>query len=193
MAKTVQIKLRELSKHDIPELNRWRNDPAVTEQLGANFHYIDQSIDENWFADYQKSRHQHVRLSIINAETDEYIGNVNLTNIHPINRCAEFSIVIGNPNYWGKGIGTQAGIKMLEHAFQNLNLHRVYLYVLTENQRAIRLYERMGLKSEGISRQAVFKNGRYLDLAVMAILAHEFRDSNMRENQALSLRTKSSV
>jgi RimJ/RimL family protein N-acetyltransferase len=63
---------------------------------------------------------------------------------------------------------------MLRHAFNDLNLHRVFLSVLSSNAAAIRAYEKAGFRREGIAREAAYKRGRYEDLVDMAILAHEF-------------------
>lgn len=73
-----------------------------------------------------------------------------------------------------KGIGTEAAKEMLKHAFYNLNLHKVYLTVLTNNQRAIKLYDRCGFKIEGTLREEVYKNGKFEDMLVMSILKKEF-------------------
>ena len=99
----MSIRLRELRRDDIPLVNQWRNDPRVIEFLGANFLFIGPEIDDRWFDAYVAARDRAVRLTI---ETDgRPIGCVNLTNIHPINRSAEFSIMIGDPDCWSKGFG----------------------------------------------------------------------------------------
>ena len=51
-----------------------------------------------------------------------------------------------------------------------LMLVRVELEVFTDNQRAIRLYERFGFETEGVRRMAAVRQGRYADLQVMARL-----------------------
>jgi RimJ/RimL family protein N-acetyltransferase len=63
---------------------------------------------------------------------------------------------------------------MLRRAFGDLNLHRVYLSVLSSNTAAIRTYEKAGFRREGLAREAAYKRGRYEDLVEMAILSHEF-------------------
>lgn len=164
----MNFRLRALEPVDLPQLNRWRNDPALIETLGANFHYIPEQVDAEWYDHYLKNRQQAHRLSILVDE--EYIGNVNLTGIHPVNRSAEFSIMIGNPAFRGKGIGRQATIHMLQYGFFNLNLNRIWLTVMAENKPAIALYEQCGFQHEGIKRQDVFKSGRFHDMVMMAML-----------------------
>jgi RimJ/RimL family protein N-acetyltransferase len=169
------IRLRELERADLPALNQWRNDPELLDMLGNNFLFIAGAVDEKWYDSYLASRDHNVRLAIVVETSGQYVGNVNLTGIHAVNRSAEFSILIGEKALWGKGVGQEATRLMLAHAFGDRNLHRVYLHVLAGNERALRLYERVGFRREGTLREAVFKNGAYQDLVTMSVLRHEHR------------------
>ncbi len=55
-----------------------------------------------------------------------------------------------------------------------MNLNRVWLYVYEHNERGIRTYEKVGFKREGLLRQETFREGRYWDAIVMAILREEW-------------------
>ena len=57
---------------------------------------------------------------------------------------AELSIVLGEPSSWGQGLGTEAMQLLLAFAFGPLGLHRVWLIVRADNERAIKLFSRMG-------------------------------------------------
>jgi diamine N-acetyltransferase len=167
----MKIQFRELSRADLPTLNMWRNDPSVIQFLGSNFLFIAPEIDAKWYDNYLNNRQNAVRLAIIDSENgDAFIGTVQLTSIHQINRNAEFSIMIGDKNYWSKGVGLIATKTIIEHGFKDLNLHRIYLTVLVDNKRAIRLYEKIGFQHEGILRSCVFKEGVFKDMLAMAIL-----------------------
>lgn len=168
------VTLRSLEKHDLPQLNAWRNDPALMATLGANFMFIPQQVDDAWYDSYLASRDKALRLSILTPD-QRYIGNVNLTSIHPINRSAELSIMIGDPSERGKGYGTQSVKAAVRHGFDDLALNRIYLQVLADNEAAIRTYQRCGFSDEGVKRQEVFKCGAFHDMRCMAILRSEFR------------------
>lgn len=170
-----ELHLREIERNDIPRINRWRNDLELTALLGANFFYIGSEIDERWFDNYLAGRDRAVRLAIVETATDTHIGNVNLTAMHQVNRSAEFSIFIGDKSYWSVGYGPIATLQMLRHGFDDLNLHRIYLTLLQENERAYRMYRRLGFREEGRQRQSVFKNGCYYDVIEMALLQDEFK------------------
>jgi len=168
------IFLREISRNDLPLINQWRNNREVADMLGGPFRFISPERDENWFEDYLRARGTQVRCAIILKDSKEMVGVVYLTGIDLISHSGEFAIMIGNTSYQGKGIGAQATQMMLEHAFLDLDLHRVYLYVLKENERAIKTYEKAGFSREGKLKEAAYKNGEYKDLVVMAILRKEF-------------------
>jgi L-phenylalanine/L-methionine N-acetyltransferase len=70
----------------------------------------------------------------------------------------------------GKGIGAalmRAGIDLADNW---LNLTRLELEVYTDNEAAIRLYEKFGFTHEGVLRQHAFRDGKYVDSAMMARL-----------------------
>ncbi|PQA60073.1 GNAT family N-acetyltransferase [Siphonobacter curvatus] len=167
------IQFREIIIEDVPSINRWRNDPEVMQYLTNQFRYIGLEADRNWFAYYQQHRDQAVRLAIVDDAM--LIGTVQLTQIDRVNQQAEYSIMIGEKNHQSKGIGRLATEEILRHGFNDLNLHRIYLTVLPENDRAIRLYESFGFQQEGLYRKALFKNGQFTDVMGMSLLRNEFQ------------------
>ena len=167
-------RLRELERKDLAEINKWRNDPELISELGAPFRYININVDEKWFDSYMSSRNTAVRCAIV-SEDDVILGLVSLVSIDNLNRSAEFHIMIGSKENQGKGIGTFAVKEMLNHAFNDLNLHRVYLTALETNQRAQHLYEKMGFVTEGKKRASNYKNGKYYDMNMYSILEDEYK------------------
>lgn len=169
--------LRELSRGDIESINRWRNDREIIRTLGSTFRYIAEEIDSAWMDSYLSSRSNCIRLAICEMASKKIVGAVYLLAIDWIARSCEFGIWIGERDFQGRGVGTFATNKALEHAFLDMNLNRVHLTVLENNERAIALYRKIGFSVEGILRQAVFKEGSYLNMVQMAILASEFSRS----------------
>ena len=164
------MRLRELIREDLPALNTWRNDREVVDGLGAAFAFIGPEVDAAWFNAYLQSRDRNVRLAILNDE-DVLVGCCYLLGISWTHRSAEFAIMIGNKESRGRGFGRFATQAMLDHAFQDLQLHRIWLHVNCDNVHARKLYDRVGFQHEGTLRGAVYKHGRYLDVDLMAILA----------------------
>ena len=77
-------------------------------------------------------------------------------------------IVIGiRQNFTGQGIGKQL-FKMLEKWATDHKIHRLELAVMSHNERAINLYQKMGFKTEGIKHDSLLVNGKYVDEYYMA-------------------------
>ena len=173
--------LRELSRRDLNDVTAWRNDAELVNDLGSIFRYIDNEVDIEWFNAYMAGRKNNVRLAICESESRRIIGVTHLLGIDWANRSADFGICIGDRSTHGKGAGEFATRGVLKHAFMDLNLHRVHLTVLADNERAIHLYRKAGFVEEGRLRQVAFKNGDYADMLQMAILSHEYRQAAAQE------------
>jgi RimJ/RimL family protein N-acetyltransferase len=82
-------------------------------------------------------------------------------------------IVIGiRQNFAGQGIGKQL-FETLEKWAVDHELHRLELTVMSHNERAIRLYQKMGFKVEGIKQDSLFVNGQYVDEYYMARILNQ--------------------
>lgn len=168
-------KLRELKKEDLQRINKWRNDKELINCLGAPFRYINLDVDYKWYDDYMQNRNSTLRCTIVEySDEDNILGLVSLTNIDLINRSAHFHIMIGDKDNRGKGIGYFAATEMLKHAFNNINLNRIELEVLESNSQALKLYEKVGFKCEGVKRQSTYKNGEFVNMIMMGVLKSEF-------------------
>lgn len=167
-------RLRELERKDLPIINTWRNNPELISLLGAPYRFINLEVDEKWFDSYMNNRSNTVRCAIVTDTDDAIIGLVTIASINHLNQSGEFHIMIGDRENRGKGAGTFAVTEMLKHAFYNLNLHRIELGALSTNVAAQKLYEKCGFKREGIMREAVYKNGSFVDMFSYAILKNEF-------------------
>lgn len=169
------IFLREICLNDLPIINKWRNDPDLVSNLVAPFRFINFETDKNWFDNYMRNRGENIRCVICLTECpEEIVGSIGLLNIDSVNLKADFYIQIGDAQKRGKGIGSEATIQILRHAFMSCNLNRVQLTVLETNKAALKLYEKCGFKVEGVQKKSVYKNGKYVDLILMAILKEDF-------------------
>ena len=75
-----------------------------------------------------------------------------------------------HPDYWGRGIASRLIEHILELADNWLNLARVELEVFDHNERAVKLYERLGFVREGRRERAAFGSGRHLNELLMGRL-----------------------
>lgn len=171
-----RIRLRASERTDLPLFVKWLNDPEVIQYLSL-FHPLSLAAEEQWFEAMLK-KHPAEQVLVIEMRQGEEswlpLGNCSFMDLDWRNRSAEFGIFIGEKSYWSRGYGSEATRLMLQYGFGTLNLHRIWLRVFANNRRAIRAYEKAGYQQEGIQRQALFQEGRYIDVLVMSILRPEW-------------------
>lgn len=166
------IELRAFEKEDIETYRSWINDHEIARMLDRNLP-VSKIEHERWYADLMQNRNAVVfAVDLIKPMNGhKYIGNVWLWDINWRHHKAEIRIVIGNEDYCGKGLGVHALKIISSYAFKELNLNRIYAYVLRYNTRGIRAFEKSGFLMEGILEKDRFIDGRFNDVMLMAKLA----------------------
>ncbi len=87
-------------------------------------------------------------------------------------------IGIGEPDYRGKGYGTDAMRVLVRYGFQELGLYRIQLGVIGYNTRAVRSYEKVGFVREQVQRAAIYRDGVRSDTYTMGLLRPEWEAAN---------------
>ena len=170
------VVLRMMTEKDTENIVKWRNSPFIME----NFIYRTPLTEEahlNWYYNRVKPG-DVVQFIIVDTETNEDVGSVYLRDIDYLNKKCEYGIFIGEESYLGKGIGSKAAQLVLDYAFEELNLNRVFLRVFAKNIRAIKSYENVGFKYEGTFRDDVIIEGLPYDMVFMAILRDDWKKEN---------------
>lgn len=103
-----------------------------------------------------------------------HIGNISLQAISQINRNAEFAILLGDKRHWGSGVGKLAGMRLLNHGFDKLNLERVHCGTAETNSGMRKLAMAMGMREEGRRRAHLWLDGGWVDVIEFGILRVEF-------------------
>lgn len=167
------IKLRELNVHDSEYMLEWMKDPDVNKYFKHDFE--SETIESvKKFIDGSKIDMENglnYNYAIVNLY-DEYLGTVSLKNVDRYSLNAELAISIRKKSQ-GVGIGELSIRKILNIAFENLNLEKVYLSVRSDNLRAIYLYEKVGFKLEGEFRNHIRVNEKYISLKWYGLLKSE--------------------
>lgn len=170
MLKGNQIVLTELRLEDSALLFEWINNP-VTARFNAPYKPVHNLCHDRWFEQVQ---HDTSRIIFAIRKRDgRLLGFVQLINIDPIHRSAELTIRIGDEGNRGQGAGSEAVKLIVDFAFRDRNLQRIWVRVFATNKRAIRAYERAGMQKEGTLRRARFIDGAWVDELVMAVLRDE--------------------
>jgi RimJ/RimL family protein N-acetyltransferase len=167
-----RVILRAVEPSDVRQLWEWRNDEEGMRLRDWPEPPYPLAQAEKDYEESQCDEH-HLRF-VITTLDGELIGETALTHIDQRSGEADFNIAIGNKAYWGKGYGTDATHALMKYGFEQMNLHRVTLYVHDFNARAIRVYEKCGFQVEGRMRKAHYMDGQHTDVLVMGLLREDF-------------------
>jgi ribosomal-protein-serine acetyltransferase len=104
----------------------------------------------------------------------EIVGLVTFNSIDKMNRCATMGYWLAK-SQTGRGLMTTAVKTLIDEGFRQLELNRIQARVATENYPSQAVCDRLGLKNEGILRQAEWANGHFVDLIMYSVLRNEWK------------------
>ncbi|MDP3639961.1 MAG: GNAT family protein [Nanoarchaeota archaeon] len=167
-----ELSLRSLELSDFEHIMGWVNNPEIVSNFG-------------WFGNpVSREEEQRYLERLIASPTDkvysaffggEYIGQVGIHERDDRNKQGRLSIIIGNKDNWGRGYAPQMIDALLDKAFNDLHVHKVWGVFLEQNKKAHRLFiEKCGFKIEGLLRQEYCRGGAYHDMIRMAMLEDEY-------------------
>ena len=168
------IRLRRLEVKDVPFMLEWMKDEdtkhifqkdmsSITEEQAISFVLGSDNIVENG---------NSLNYAVIDDVDDEYLGTISLKELDLKNKNAEYAVSFRKCAQ-GKGVALEATKIILDIAFNELGLHRVYLNVLTTNIRANKFYEKAGFSFEGTSKGILYSEGQFKDLNWYAIISDD--------------------
>ena len=162
---------------DCPEATatwaRWMNNRAVTDTFGGHGNPVSLASAKKTLQELYGHR-----FDIVLPDGDVLIGHISLHDIDHLHRHAFMGIVIGEDEHRGRGYGTEAVRLILDYGFNTLNLHNIMLSVHADNHAGIAGFKKADFREAGRRREWVFKNGEYIDVIYMDILAREWEASH---------------
>ncbi len=159
---------------DAARFAEWNNDSEYLRQMDTD--YARPRNEQDFVEETQalRSDSNGVLFHIHTLAEDRMIGFVAIHGIEWNNQAGKISIGIGDPEYRGQGYGTDAMRLALRYAFEELNLHRLGLNVNANNPGAIRVYEKLGFRHEGVVREAIHRDAEWVDRLYMGLLRSEW-------------------
>ena len=166
----MSIKIRLLTKADLPTRVTWMNDIRVYPTMN----YIPPISLENTNEWYKKISSDDSRKDMVFVDDeDQLLAMGGLTHIDYSSRKAEFYVFV-NPELQRKGIGTTATYLLCKYGFEVLQLNKIYLYTNASNVGGIRTYNKIGFVLEGSHREEKCVNGIYENRLYYGLLARDF-------------------
>lgn len=173
MIEGININLTALERHDLMKNYVWANDRELIRLAGMQPFPRNSVEIERWYD--QVLNNPGGRMFAIKTKTNDYLGNIEITNIDQRHGKGEIGIMIGDRKSRGKGLGKEAINLLVNFAFQQMRMNRVYARVLEFNAVAQKCFLQCGFKEEGRERQGFYCDGKYWDVIMYGILSQELK------------------
>lgn len=170
-----RIQLRSLSDEDAASFSRWSEDGEYLRGLDTDFAKPrNTEFYKNQIQSFEASSDM-IQFGIYVTQNQKLIGFISLHSIEWNNQIASMAIGIGEAEYRKNGYGSEAIQLLLNYAFNELNLHKVELDVISNNDNAINCYQKNGFEKEGLAKEAILRDNQRFDKLYMGILAKGWR------------------
>ena len=166
---TKEITIRPITYDDTEDIIRWRNSDFVRSR------FIDQRLftkesHEYWLKNFVETGKVAQFIILLDKKS---VGSVYLKDINREEKSAEYGIFIGDENAIGIGVGTKSARLILEYAFNELKLEKVYLRAYKDNACALKSYEKAGFVYKG-KTESIEVNGEKRDIVFMELEKKDF-------------------
>ena len=170
------VGLRAIEKSDLFILLKWRNQPEYR-RFFREYRELSSINQEKWFESRVLQDKNTEMFSIIDLSSNELIGACGLCYIDWINRNADVSIYIGKDNLYIDDFFAVDTMKLIiEYAFDELNLHRLWTELYDFDEKKIKLFKKLDFKLEGRHKETHWTEGMWHDSIFFGKIRKEGKD-----------------
>ena len=159
------IELVKYEKRHIEPLLKLLNNKNVTDWLYKMPVPYTEKDAKMWLKYCKKNNGKNENILFAIEMNNEMIGGIGMHQ--RAGHCYETGYWIGEP-FWGKGFATEALNKVLDIAFNDLQLVRVQAYIFEGNTASERVLEKCGFKQEGFLLKSYIKDNKYINSKLFA-------------------------
>lgn len=171
--KTPRLYIRRLTMRDAADVYEYSRDPEVARHVLWDAH---RSVAESRaYIRYMLKKYragEPCSWGIEHVETGKVIGTIGFMWFQRDNNSAEVGYSLSR-KYWNQGIMTEALDAVLNFAFDEMRLHRVEAQHEVQNPASGAVMRKAGMQYEGTLRGRLMNKGRYVDVALYAILRED--------------------
>ena len=169
--------LRPFAVDDFDALFTLRSRPDITRYLywePQTEHEVRATLEKKIESVAIRSQDEGIALAVVLKATNEVIGDIILQLVGAEHRGGEIGFII-HPDHHGHGYATEAARAVLQLAFQEVGLHRVFGRLEPRNEPSARVLEKLGMRREAHFVENEYVKGEWQSELVYAILDREWQ------------------
>jgi RimJ/RimL family protein N-acetyltransferase len=175
------ISLMPLNMEHLNLYLKWANNVKVRQYARMFFPINAEELKKFIESQQQGQGKKMIDFEIYHKITKKPIGDCGIFDISWVDRKAMVAYTIGELDYWGKGICTEAVKLITRYGFEELNLNKLFAHIYTPNIGSFRCVEKNGYTREATLKQDTFVDGEYLDTYVYSIFRKEWARQNNKK------------
>jgi RimJ/RimL family protein N-acetyltransferase len=170
-----QIDLRALKLEDARFINKLRLEENMEQLIGGVKRPVAYERDLMWVEDLILKDHQSfIYFAITPIDNEEIIGYTSISEIDYRNGTCFWSGIKIDSAKAGKGMGTEAALKILKYVFEEMRMERCRAECLEQHEVALKMMLKVGYKQEGLMRRTVYKNGNYNNQWLLSVIREDY-------------------
>jgi len=167
------VGLRAVDFRDLEKLLEWRNKPDFR-RFFRERRELNWDQQKAWFFEKVMKDAQTRMFSIVRLEDNLLIGACGLCAIDGVNGQAELSIYIGHENrYIDTKFAPDAASLLIDHAFHELRLHRLWAEVYSFDAHKQGLLSDLGFHLDGNLPETCWRDGKWHNSLLFSLLSRE--------------------
>ena len=171
MLESELLTIEDIVEKDLQDLLDIHNDPStlINKRVSVAYDLDQQKV---WFKTISENKKQK-RYKLVSKINNLILGILRIDKIDHENKNCEIGVDVARGQR-NKGYASEAYRIILDHLFNELNMHMVYLSYVQYNRVAGSLYKKMGFRKTGFLREFIYRNGKYHDYVIMCLTKDEY-------------------
>lgn len=168
---TDRLTLRPFSLADAEDVRRLAGDRRIADTTLSIPHPYPEGAAEAWIATHAAgfAERREIVFAVTETGSGRLVGTAVLLDVSEEHAMAELGYWVGTDD-WGRGFGTEAALRLIQFAHQELGITRIIAKCLARNPASARVLEKVGLQREGYLVQHLKKHGRYEDVLFYGLI-----------------------
>jgi ribosomal-protein-alanine N-acetyltransferase len=162
MVEGKQIYLKILTPEDVTQKYvDWMNDKEIGQYLESRFNKHTTESVKSYVRDFDPKK--NLLFGIFCNTKKNHIGNIKIGNINEYHKFADIGLVVGDKDYWSKGIASEAIMLVCKYGFETLKLHKLTAGMYEKNMGSYKAFIKNDFKEVGRYKKHYKFENTYLD------------------------------
>lgn len=170
------VSLCPINMDHINLYTKWKNNPKVRKYERNKFPQTVEEVKKSFEPKNQNVK-EEIFFEIWHNNDQKPIGYIGFPHIQWFTRSAYIFYLVGDTNYWGQNIATEAGKLTVIYGFSELNLHKITARIFSPNLASKKVAEKIGFKPEITLKNEVYIDGKHVDILEYAIFKEDWMAS----------------